>query len=126
MYSTHTSALDQLLLIDSLLANRHRTISTRERENSAHIHLYRIGNDWAAFDRSAFLAEQQLCLREEPEILELTSSPFPLVMHILTDTHLRLLCKDKYQNYRTKEHLPLPCSTIDLTAYHAWYNNLML
>lgn len=121
MNNAQSPGLDLLMQIDTLLSTEQDTILSRERGNTCHIHLYNLDRYWAAFDKSAFQAEQMTNVHELPEIFELQGHPFPLVMHLLDENAVKVMCKNHFPEIRNRKHIQLPCTSIDSPAYNSWY-----
>lgn len=123
MHNIHHQGLDLLMQVDGLLAAEQENILGRERHNTNKIYLYRLGDCWAAFNKSAFLMEQTSMTSDLPEVFELHGTPFQLVMHIIDDQQVRIICRNKYSKIRNSQHIQLSSIPIDTTAYNSWYND---
>ena len=64
--------------LKQLLQSQLGTVLSRERRNEDSIHLYAVGEYWAAFDKSAYLLEGVLLQDRPPMTLCPKGSPFPL------------------------------------------------
>lgn len=84
-----------------LLAVRLEDIVWREQMNRNMIHLYRIGNMWLAFDKSAYFMWQ--ATHCEPMGLRLDIAPFSVIMVILRTNH----CRCCIENLSSKKMRPI-------------------
>ena len=58
--SQTSQTLNTLNYVQILLAKDSKTIMKRENINGNRVHLYGVGQYWAAFDKSAFLLEKMM------------------------------------------------------------------
>ncbi len=110
-----------MMNLDSLLSAEQGNILKRERENTHHIHLYNVGQYWAAFDKSAFQAEHLTKLKDVPDVVKLKDNPFPIVMHIIDENQFRSLCKSNPSLHQKKKHIQIDGTHVDMAEYNTWY-----
>ena len=107
--------------LEQLFRKEEKKILERESKNRDRIHLYSVGEYWAAFEKSAYL------LGEHPFSQRLVicpqGSPFPLVMGTVHWRDIASLCKERITAVRRTDYLQLLSDTIDPGMYRSWHNN---
>jgi hypothetical protein len=112
--------------IENLFSRELKLVVKREQENENKIHLYKVGQYWAAFDQSAYLLEQLMGEEDEPAVLQLKEYPFPLVMHNIHSVQVEELCDSHHTTKRGVDYLQLMTAPINDKAYHRWYKNYLI
>ena len=72
--------LNTLDYVSILLQKSSKTIMKREYDNENRIHLYGVGQYWAAFDKSAYLLEKMTNEESDTTVFHFKDYPFPILM----------------------------------------------
>lgn len=118
--------LNTLDYVSMLLAKNTKTIMTRENTNENRVHLYGIGQYWAAFDKSAFLLEQMTNRNSDVAILHLKDYPFPILMHCVHYEKVKDLCRKHVMAKQSLEYLQFLTHPIDSKSYNKWYREYVM
>ena len=103
------------------LLNEHLSdIMSRERTNTASIHLYCTGPYWVAFERSAY---QLRHVFPDSEItpMRLLGYPFPVVMVSVTDRSLRSYARKHILRRDGSDYKLLTVPGFPLADYREWH-----
>ena len=100
--SQTSQTLNTLNHVQALLAKDSKTIMKRENINGNRVHLYDVGQYWAAFDKSAFLLGKMTNEDCDIVILHLKGHPFPILMYCV-------------------HYLQFITHPADEKSYHEWY-----
>lgn len=113
--------LNTLDYVQMLLEKSSKTIMTRENTNENRVHLYGVGQYWAAFDKSAFLLEKMTDDDDYVSIIRLKDYPFPILMHCVHYEKVKGLCRKHIMAKKSLEYLQLMTHPIDQQSYSEWY-----
>ena len=117
-----STGMQNLMRIESLIANNIQNILQKENGNQNHIYLYNAGELWVAFEKSAFQLEQISDDINTTMVMRLKDRPFPLVFNTISDTKVQGLCKQK----RTLQKLiQISASPMDHEMFNNWYRDLV-
>ena len=106
--------------LKQLLQSQLGTVLSRERQNEDSIHLYAVGEYWAAFDKSAYLLEGVLLQDRPPMTLCPKDSPFPLLMYHIPAVEMTSLRKAGEVTTERRGYLSLRLHPIIPSDYHKW------
>lgn len=109
-----------------LLAKSSKTIIKRENANENRVHLYGVGQYWAAFDKSAYLLEQMTRTESDATILHLKDYPFPVLMYCVRHEKVKDLCRRHMMAKQGIEYLQIMSHPIDDASYNQWYREYVL
>ena len=114
------SSLPSGVRLVALLNEHLGDIMSRERTNTASIHLYCTGPYWVAFERSAY---QLRHVFPDSEItpMRLLGYPFPVVMVSVTDRSLRSYARKHILRRDDKDYKQLTVPVLSLADYHEWH-----
>ena len=121
-----TKTLHTLDYVSMLLQKGSKTIMKRESDNENCVHLYGVGQYWAAFDKSAYLLEQMTNGESGMTILHLKDYPFPVLMHCVHYDKVKDLCRKHVMAKRGVEYLQFLTHPIDSESYKQWYRELVI
>ena len=103
------------------LLNEHLgDIMSRERTNTASIHLYCTGPYWVAFEYSAYQL-RRVFLDSEVTPMRLFGYPFPVVMVSVTDCSLRSYARRHILRRDDKDYKQLTVPGLSLVDYREWH-----
>lgn len=122
MSHTATSGMENLMRIETLIANNLTNILQKENDNVSNINLYGIGDYWVAFEYSAFQLEQISDYTDGTLVMRLKNRPFPIVLNIISNANLKRL----YKHYSNKEFLQLSAAPLDKESFSTWYRDLTM
>ena len=88
-----TSGMENLMRIETLIANNLTNILQKENDNVSNINLYSIGDYWVAFEYSAFQLEQISDYTDGTLVMRLKNRPFPIVLNIISNANLKRFYK---------------------------------
>ena len=88
-----TKTLHTLDYVSMLLQKSSKTIMKREYDNENRVHLYGVGQYWAAFDKSAYLLEKMTNEESDTTVLHFKDYPFPILMYCLHYEKVKDLCR---------------------------------
>ena len=111
--------------ISLLLARDSKVIMKRENTNENRVHLYGVGEYWAAFNKSAFLLEKLTNEECEAIIVRLKNHPFPVLMSCVHYEKVKELCRQHIMAKKTFEYLQLLTHPIDSQSYAQWYREYL-
>ncbi len=114
--STLSSGVRLVALLNEHLGD----IMSRERTNTASIHLYCTGPYWVAFERSAY----QLCRlfpRSDTSIIRFVTYPFPVVMASITDTELCAYSRRHILKAAEPDRRVLTAEKLSFEHYREWH-----
>ncbi len=117
------NTLDHVLM---LLEKESTNILKRENANENLVHLYGVGEFWAAFDRSAFMLEQMTNQNSDAAILRLKDYPFPVLMYCVHYEKVKDLCRKHIMKKRGLEYLQFLTHPIDTDSYNKWYRDYVV
>ena len=103
-----------------LLQSQLGTVLSRERQNEDSIHLYAVGDYWAAFDKSAYLLEDVILQDRPPMTLCPKDSPFPLLMYHIPAVEMTSLRKAGEVTTERLGYLSLRLHPIIPADYNKW------
>lgn len=91
-----------------------------ERNNCRHINLYNVGNDWIAFEQSAYMLSFIL---PKCSVLRANFSgyPFPVIIAIIGDNALREYTLKHIISKISPSHYILLGKPFDITTYNNWH-----
>lgn len=107
--------------VQALLAKDSKTIMKRENINGNRVHLYGVGQYWAAFDKSAFLLEKMTKENCGIVILHLKDHPFPILMYCVHYEKVKDLCRKYMTAKKGLEYLQFITHPADEESYYEWY-----
>ena len=107
--------------LKELIERNIRGILRKEHLNSSHIHLYRTGNYWATFEKSAYLLHSH-CRNVWVFPIKVADISNPIVMASIEHAQLEVVAKawdclldgDSTRVYKSR-------MTVDAPAYQAWH-----
>ena len=103
------------------LLNEHLgDIMSRERTNTASIHLYSTGPYWVAFECSAYQLRRAFP-DSEVTPMRLLGYPFPVVMVSVTDRSLRSYARRHILRRDDKDYKQLTVPGLSLVDYREWH-----
>ena len=103
------------------LLNEHLgDIMSRERTNTASIHLYCTGPYWVAFECSGYQLRRAFP-DSEVTPMRLLGYPFPVVMVSMTDRSLRSYARRHILRRDDKDYKQLTVTRLSLADYRAWH-----
>lgn len=114
-------ALNTLDYVSRLLQKSSKTIMQREGGNENRIHLYGVGQYWAAFDRSAYLLKIMTNNENDTITLRCKGYPFPILMYCSHYEKVKDLCRKHVMAKQTPDYLQLVTHPIDQHSYKRWY-----
>lgn len=117
--TAQTNIFDQLAL---LFSKEQRNILRRELHNENKVHLYRLGDYWVAFEKSAYLLEQISLTDTDPTVIYMKEHPFPMLMTTINNYRANGLCRRQRNNGHT-DYLQINSGKIDLESYNEWYRD---
>ena len=103
-----------------LLQSQLGTVLSRERQNEDSIHLYAVGDYWAAFDKSAYLLEGIILQDRPPMTLCPKDQPFPLLMYHIPKGEMKSLRSAGEITAERRDYLSLRLHSIIPADYHKW------
>ena len=106
--------------LKQLLQSQLGTVLSRERRNEDSIHLYAVGEYWAAFDKSAYLLEGVLLQDRPPMTLCPKGQPFPLLMYHIPKGEMISLRSAGEITAERRDYLSLRLHPIIPSDYHKW------
>lgn len=118
--------LNTLDYVSMLLEKESVNILKRENVNENLVHLYGVGEFWAAFDRSAFLLEQMTNQDSDAAILRLKDYPFPVLMYCVHYEKVKDLCRHHIMKKKGLEYLQFLTHPIDSDSYNKWYREYVV
>lgn len=107
--------------VQMLLARDSKIIVSRECANENSVHLYGIGQYWAAFDKSAYLLETMVDDEFDAAIIHVKDYPFPLLMYCLHYEKVKSLCRNHIMAANEMDYLKLLGTPISPISYSRWY-----
>lgn len=119
--SQSSKLLGTLDYVQMLLQKSSKTIITRESTNENRVHLYGVGQYWAAFDKSAFMLEKMAHEDSYVTTLRLRDYPFPILMYCVHYEKVKDLCRRYTMTKRGLEYLQLVTNPINAKSYSRWY-----
>lgn len=119
--SQTSQTLNTLNHVQALLAKDSKTIMKRENINGNRVHLYDVGQYWAAFDKSAFLLGKMTNEDCDIVILHLKGHPFPILMYRVHYEKVKDLCRKHIMAKKGVEYLQFITHPADEKSYHEWY-----
>ena len=114
------SSLPSGVRLVALLNEHLGDIMSRERTNTASIHLYCTGPYWVAFEYSAYQL-RRVFLDSEVTPMRLFGYPFPVVMVSVTDCSLRSYARRHILRRDDKDYKQLTVPGLSLVDYREWY-----
>lgn len=121
-----TKTLHTLDDVSMLLQKSSKTIMKREYDNENRIHLYGVGQYWAAFDKSAYLLEKMTNEESDTAVLHIKDYPFPILMYCLHYEKVKDLCRKHIMAKQNPDYLQLLTHPIDSKSYSQWYRELVV
>lgn len=121
-----TKTLHTLDYVSMLLQKSSKTIMKREYDNENRIHLYGVGQYWAAFDKSAYLLEEMTNEESDTTVLHFKDYPFPILMYCLHYEKVKDLCRKHIMAKQNPDYLQLLTHPIDPKSYSQWYRELVV
>ena len=112
------SSLPSGVRLVALLNEHLGDIMSRERTNTASIHLYRTGPYWVAFECSAYQLRRAFP-DSEVTPMRLLGYPFPVVMVSVTDRSLRSYARKHILRRDDKDYKQLAVLGLSLVDYRA-------
>ncbi|RKU75507.1 hypothetical protein DW945_22610 [Parabacteroides sp. AM44-16] len=114
------SSLPSGVRLVALLNEHLGDIMSRERTNTASIHLYCTGPYWVAFEYSAYQL-RRVFLDSEVTPMRLFGYPFPVVMVSVTDCSLRSYARRHILRRDDKDYKQLTVPGLSLVDYREWH-----
>ena len=114
------SSLPSGVRLVALLNEHLGDIMSRERTNTASIHLYCTGPYWVAFECSAYQL-RRVFLDSEVTPMRLFGYPFPVVMVSVTDCSLRSYARRHILRRDDKDYKQLTVPGLSLVDYREWH-----
>ena len=114
------SSLPSGVRLVALLNEHLGDIMSRERTNTASIHLYCTGPYWVAFEYSAYQLRRAFP-DSEVTPMRLFGYPFPVVMVSVTDRSLRSYARKHILRRDDKDYKQLAVPGLSLVDYRAWH-----
>ena len=114
------SSLPSGVRLVALLNEHLGDIMSRERTNTASIHLYCTGPYWVAFEYSAYQL-RRVFLDSEVTPMRLFGYPFPVVMVSVTDRSLRSYARKHILRRDDKDYKQLTVPGLSLVDYREWH-----
>lgn len=118
--------LHTLDYVSMLLQKSSKTIMKRENDNENRIHLYGVGQYWAAFDKSAYLLEKMTNEKSDTTVLRFKDYPFPILMYCLHYDKVKDLCHKHIMAKQNPDYLQLMTHLIDTKSYNKWYREIVV
>ena len=118
--SKNMSSLPSGVRLVALLNEHLGDIMSRERTNTASIHLYCTGPYWVAFEYSAYQL-RRVFLDSEVTPMRLFGYPFPVVMVSVTDCSLRSYARRHILRRDDKDYKQLTVPGLSLVDYREWH-----
>ena len=115
------SSLPSGVRLVALLNEHLGDIMSRERTNTASIHLYCTGPYWVAFECSAYQLYRAFP-DSETMPLRLFAYPFPIVMVSVTDRSLRSYARKHILRRDESDYKLLTVPGLPLPAYREWHS----
>ena len=122
MNNASTPGMQNLMRIETLIANDLQDILQKKNDNENTINLYNIGEYWVAFEKSAYQLEQISDNVDASVVIRLKNHPFPLIFNTISSRVVRKL----YKKSATAQFLQLPTSTLNRDTFKNWYKELTL
>lgn len=116
-----SESMNTLDYVSILLQKSSQTIMKRESDNENRIHLYGVGQYWAAFDKSAYLLEKMTNEECDTTVLHFKNYPFPILMYCVHYDKVKDLCRRHTMTKQDSEYLQLLTHPIDSHSYNKWY-----
>ena len=116
------SSLPSGVRLVALLNEHLGDIMSRERTNTASIHLYCTGPYWVAFEYSAYQLRRAFP-DSEVTPMRLLGYPFPVVMVSVTDRSLRSYARKHILRKDESDYKLLIVPGLPLEDYHAWHTS---
>ena len=107
--------------LTSLFRREQRNILRRELHNENKVHLYRLGDYWVAFEKSAYLLEQISLTDADPTVIYMQEHPFPMLMTTINNHRANGLCRHRISGSRQPNYLQIHSGKIDTALYNEWY-----
>ena len=120
MNQKEMSSLPSGVRLVALLNEHLGDIMSRERTNTASIHLYCTGPYWVAFEYSAYQLRRAFP-DSEVTPMRLFGDPFPVVMVSVTDRSLRSYARRHILRRDDKDYKQLAVLGLSLVDYRAWH-----
>ena len=114
------SSLPSGVRLVALLNEHLGDIMSRERTNTASIHLYCTGPYWVAFEYSAYQLRRAFP-DSEVTPMRLFGYPFPVVMVSVTDCSLRSYARRHILRRDDKDYKQLTVPGLSLVDYREWH-----
>jgi len=114
------SSLPSGVRLVALLNEHLDDIMSRERTNTASIHLYCTGPYWVAFECSAYQLHRTFP-DSETTPMRLLGYPFPIVMVSVTDRSLRSYARRHILRRDDKDYKQLTVPGLSLVDYRKWH-----
>ena len=114
------SSLPSGVRLVALLNEHLGDIMSRERTNTASIHLYCTGPYWVAFEYSAYQLRRAFP-DSETTPMRLYGYPFPIVMVSVTDRSLSSYARRHILRRDDKDYKQLTVPVLSLADYHEWH-----
>ena len=114
------SSLPSGVRLVALLNEHLGDIMSRERTNTASIHLYCTGPYWVAFEYSAYQLRRAFP-DSETTPMRLLGYPFPVVMVSVTDRSLRSYARRHILRRDESDYKLLTVSGLPLADYREWH-----
>lgn len=121
-----TKTLCTLDYVSMLLQKSSKIILKRENDNENRIHLYGVGQYWAAFDKSAYLLEKMTNEENDTTVLRFKNYPFPILMYCLHYEKVKDLCRKHIMAKQNPDYLQFLTHPIDSQSYSRWYRELVV
>lgn len=114
---TMTSPAEQF---NTVLETRLPEIIGGEATNTSTIHLYRTGNFWVAFEKSAYLLTQS-AIAYDTSAMQLPSHPTPIVMAYTDDITITILLQKHTLLKSDNNYTAIATSPISAELYKEWH-----
>ena len=120
MNNATTPGIQNLMRIETLIAQDLSDILSKENDNTNNINLYNNGEYWVAFEKSAYQLEQISDNVNSTVVIRLKDRPFPLIFNTISNNDAKMFSK------QTKQHhfLQLPTKSLNSQSFNAWYREL--
>ena len=105
---------------NQFLTNRWKEVVNVEEANTHALHLYRMGDYWVAFEKSAYLVNKYI---DDLDIssINFPTYPFPVIFLCITDFQLSLLRRSLVTTTRTEDYVELNTTPIVPAHYSQWH-----
>ena len=120
MRNSQLAGTSQLALTSEFMPDNCRRLIEEERHNERMINLYSIGNDWIAFEQSAYMLNKLF-----PKCAVLRANipgyPFPVVMTMIKDNELRNYTREHIVQRPTPSHCIILSTPYDHPSFARWH-----